>query len=237
MKSSANYFPEPQIDLKNFHLKRMNEPQYRHMWFLLFWPIFVLRYLLIENINPTGTHYLIHCPLDDVIPFQELFLIPYALWYIGIIGMHLYTMVYDVPAFKKYTKFLIISMTTSTAIFILYPSYQQLRPSEFPRDNLLTDIVGLIYLIDTNTNIFPSEHAIGALAVFAASLHTKGLHSPVKTTVIGIITVLICLSTVFLKQHSILDVAAALPICIIAYIACYGKEHIREIRAKVKYAY
>ena len=237
MKSPANYFPEPQIDLQNFRLKRINEPQYRHMWFLLFWPIFGVRYLLIENIKPVVELHLIHSPLDDIIPFQEWFLIPYALWFVGIIGMHLYTMVYDVPVFNKYTKFLIISMTVSTATFILYPSYQQLRPSEFPRDNLLTDIVGLIYLIDTNTNIFPSEHAIGALAVFAASLHTKGLHSPVKTTVIGIITVLICLSTVFLKQHSILDVAAALPICIIAYIACYGKEHIREIRAKVRYAY
>lgn len=196
-----------------------------------------MRYLLLERIAPVGTVHLIHCPLDDIIPFQELFLIPYALWYVGIIGIHLYTMVYDVPEFKKYTKFLIISMTFSTATFILYPSYQQLRPTEFPRDNLLTNIVGLIYLIDTNTNIFPSEHAIGALAVFAASLHTKGLHSLVKTTVIGIMTALICLSTVFLKQHSILDVVAAIPICLIAYIACYGKEHIKEIRAKVKYAY
>ena len=206
------------------------------MWFLLFWPIFGLRYLLIENLNPVRGPHLIHCPLDDVIPFHELFLIPYALWFVGIIGMHLYTMVYDIRAFKKYTKFLIISMATSTAIFILYPSYQQLRPDVFPRDNLLTDIVRLIYLVDTNTNIFPSEHAIGALAVFSASLHTKGLHSPLKTTLIGIVTVLICLSTVFLKQHSILDVVAALPICMIAYVACYGREWITKRKAKVKYA-
>lgn len=216
------------MDLKNFRLKRINEPQYRHMWFLLFWPIFGLRYLLIENWNPAGEYHLIHCLLDDMIPFQELFLIPYALWFVGIIGLHLYTLVYDVESFRKYTKFLIISMTTSSVIFILYPSYQQLRPAVFPRDNILTDIVGLLYLTDTNTNVFPSEHAIGALAVFCASLHTRGLHSPWKTTVIGIMTVLICLSTVFLKQHSILDVIAALPICMIAYIACYGKEYIRK---------
>lgn len=200
------------------------------MWFLLFWPVFGLRYLLIENMNPAGEYHLIHCPLDDRIPFQELFLIPYVLWFVGIIGMHLYTMIYDVPSFKKYTKFLIISMSTSTAIFILYPSYQQLRPDVFPRDNLLTDIVGLLYQFDTNTNIFPSEHAIGALAVFAASIHTKGMHSPMKTARMGIMTILVCLSTVFLKQHSILDVAAALPICVIAYIACYGKEDISRRR-------
>ena len=206
------------------------------MWFLLFWPIFGLRYLLIENLNPVGEPHLIHCPLDDVIPFHELFLIPYALWFVGIIGMHLYTMVYDIPAFKKYTKFLIISMATSTAIFILYPSYRNLRPADFPRNNLLTWIVGILYRIDTNTNVFPSEHAIGALAVFSAYLHTQSLRSPGKTVAFAVMTVLVCLSTVFLKQHSILDVVAALPICMIAYVACYGREWITKRKAKVKYA-
>lgn len=194
------------------------------MWLLLFWPIFIVRYLLVEKINPIGIAHLIHCPLDDVIPFQEFFLIPYALWYVGIVGMHLYTMVYDVPAFKKYTKFLMITMTASTATFILYPSYQQLRPTAFPRDNFLTDIVGLIYLIDTNTNIFPSEHAIGALVILLSSLHTKGLRSPLKTTVITVLTILICMSTVFLKQHSILDVIAAIPITLFAFWICYGRK-------------
>lgn len=194
------------------------------MWYLLYWPIFGLRYLLIENISPVNGYHLIHCSLDDMIPFQEWFLIPYALWYVGIIGMHLYTMVYDVPAFRKYTKFLIISMTTSTAMFLLYPSCQQLRPEVFPRENLLTNIVGLLYRLDTNTNVFPSEHAIGAMAVFASSLHTKGMRSPVKTTVNGIMTILICLSTVFLKQHSILDVIAAIPITLFAYWICYGRK-------------
>ena len=236
MKSKTYRFPAPQIDIRSFRLKRINEPEYRHMWLLLFWPVFAFRYLLIERIDPIGQYHLIHCALDDRIPFQELFLIPYALWYVCIIGMHLYTMVYAVAAFKKYTKFLVISITASTTIFILYPSYQELRPVVFPRDNVLIDIVGMIYQIDTNTNIFPSEHAIGAIAVFCVSCHTKGLPSPLKTTMIGILTVLICLSTVFLKQHSILDVAAALPVCVVAYAACYGKEKIRKRQAKVKYA-
>ena len=148
--------------------------------------------------------------------------IPYVLWYILLIGMHLYTMVYDVDAFRKYSKFLIISMTMSTVIFILYPSYQNLRPVEFPRDNMLTQIVGILYRLDTNTNVFPSEHAIGAIAVFAAYLQLKKVHSPMKTAVFAIITILICLSTVFLKQHSVLDVFAALPICAVSYWICYG---------------
>ena len=61
-------------------------------------------------------------------------------------------------------------MTISTAVFIVYPSCQNLRPEQLPRDNLLTGIVQMLYTIDTNTNVFPSEHAIGALVVLLSSL-------------------------------------------------------------------
>ena len=220
--------PPMQTDMRNFRLNRIREPQYRHLWLLLFWPVYGIRYLLIENWHPAKEYHLIHCALDDLIPFHEIFLIPYALWYVCLIGLHLYTALYDVESFRKYTKFLVISMSISTAIFFLYPSYQSLRPEVLPRENILSKLVKLIYMVDTNTNIFPSEHAIGAGAIFAATLHTKGLHSPVKTTVCGLLMLLVALSTVFLKQHSILDVAAAVPICLFAYWLTYGKRRQKK---------
>ena len=214
----------PQIDFKTFRLRDINKPEYRHIWFLLFWPIFGIRYLILERIDPSGQFHLVQSQLDEGIPFQEWFLIPYVSWYVMLIGTHCYTMVYDVESFRKYSKFLIISMTISTVIFILYPSYQNLRPVEFPRDNMLTRIVRILYRIDTNTNTFPSEHVIGAIAVFIAYLHMDNIHSPMKTVFFAIITILICLSTVFLKQHSVLDVLAALPICAVSYGICYRRK-------------
>lgn len=218
-------FPKPAVDYRNFRLSKINRKEYRHLWFLLFWPIYIGRYLLAENLNPAAVYHPIHCALDDIIPFQEGFLIFYALWYVFIAGMHLYTLLYDVDSFKRYSKFLLISTTISTVIFFVFPSCQNLRPAEFPRDNVLTKIVGLLYTIDTNTNVFPSEHAIGSLAVLAAAIHTKSLRSPGKLTVIALLAVLISLSTVFLKQHSFLDVLAALPICAVAYWICYGRKN------------
>lgn len=217
--------PTPAVDYRGFRLSKINQLEYRHLWLLLFWPIYISRYLLVENWNPAAVYHPIHCALDDIIPFQEGFLIFYALWYVFIAGMHLYTLLYDVDAFKRYSKFLFISMSISSVIFLVYPSCQNLRPAEFPRDNVLTKIVGLLYAIDTNTNVFPSEHAIGSLAVLAAAIHTKSLRSPGKLTVIALLAVLISLSTVFLKQHSILDVLAALPICALAYWICYGRKN------------
>ena len=40
--------------------------------------------------------------------------------------------------------------------------------------------------------------------------------------------ILISISTVFLKQHSVIDIIVAVPICIIAYFICYRrKPHAR----------
>lgn len=224
MTTFVRRLPSPQVDYRQFTMSKINQAEYRHLWYLLFWPVFGLRYLLVENLNPATSYHVIHSPLDDLIPFQEWFLIPYALWLVSLILMHLYTLLYDIESFKKYSRFLIISMSISTLIFFVYPSSQNLRPAEMPRDNILTEIVQLIYTLDTNTNVFPSEHAIGAMAMLAASLHTKGLHSPLKTTLIAIEMFLICVSTVFLKQHSILDVLMAIPVCAIAYWLTYRKK-------------
>ena len=217
-------FPEPAANRRIFHCGRKLAVRRHLLCFLLFWPAVFIRYLLIEKLNPAAVFWPIHCPLDDAIPFCEAFLIPYVLWYFYIAGFQLYTLLYDLSAFRKYTKFLAFSFAISTCIFLLFPSCQNLRPQIFPRDNVLVLGVQLIYRSDTNTNVFPSEHAIGALAVLIAALHTTHLRRPWIIALIGITSLFICLSTVFLKQHSVLDVAAALPICAIVCRICYSKD-------------
>lgn len=213
----------PVTNYRNFRLKRINEPQYRHLWWLLFFPIYWLRYPLIENLNPATQYHAIYCPLDDWIPFEEWFIIPYMLWIVSIVALSLYTLLYDIDSFKWYMKFLTISMSISTVIYLIYPSCQNLRPAVLPRDNLLTQAVAILYRADTNTNVFPSEHAIGAIAVWLTAIRTKGLRSPGKCAAISILMLLICFSTVFLKQHSILDVIAAVPVCVLSWLLCRKK--------------
>ena len=215
--------PKPETDLRHFRLRRIQEPQYRHLWWLLFWPAYLLRYFLIENWNPAVQYHVIHCALDDAIPFHEGFLIFYVCWYFLILGIHLYTLVYDVDTFCRYSKFLCISVTISTAIFLLYPSCQNLRPETFPRDNFLSRVMGVIYAVDTNTNVFPSEHVIGAVAALAAAAHTPRLRRPGYLVGLTVLTVLICVSTLFLKQHSVLDALGALCVCLVVYFMCYEK--------------
>ena len=214
--------PQPEADLKGFRLSRLFEPQYRHFWLLLIWPVYYLRYFIVEAMNPSSIGcYVMYSPLDDRIPLCEYFLIPYGLWMVCLLGMHLFTMVYDVKTFKRYSAYLAVSFTISTTIFILFPTCQNLRPDSFERNNLFTWILGLVYEFDTNTNVCPSEHVIGAMAVLAAAINCRYFRTPWRITCMTILMVLVSLSTVFLKQHSILDVFAALPVCLVAYLICF----------------
>lgn len=222
MKKPLLNIPKPRYDYSGFKLNRIREPQYRHLLFWLFWPAFVLRYFIVENIPPLGPYHVMYCPLDDLIPFCEWFLIPYGIWFFTMLGMQLYTMFYDVKEFKRFSRFILISMSISTVTFIVYPSCQNLRPETFEHHNLLTWIMSIVYYVDTNTNVCPSEHVIGAVAVLVAAYHCKGLRSFWKLTLITFVMSLVILSTVFLKQHSVVDMIAAVPICVLAYWLSYG---------------
>ena len=109
------------------------------------------------------------------------------------------------------------------AVYIIFPNMQPLRPTEFARDNIFTDMVGFLYTIDTNTNVCPSLHVAYSIAIASVWVKEKGI-SPWFKAFIVVFVILICLSTVFIKQHSVIDGFAAIPLCILGEIIIYGKD-------------
>ena len=162
--------------------------------------------------------------MDDKIPFCEYFLIPYLFWFVFLIGIHIYTLLFDVESFKKLMRFIIITYSAAMLIYIVFPNCQELRPVIFERDNIFTHFIKGFYQFDTNTNVCPSIHVIGSVAVMLCAWHSKHFSKTGWRIVFGVIALLISASTVFLKQHSVLDVVAAIPICFIAYWIVYKKE-------------
>lgn len=191
-------------------------------WYLLFWPVFGLRYLLIEQYQPSGGFHEVSCVLDAWIPFWEGFVIPYLMWHICVIGLQLWLFYRDEDTFRRYSRYLMVTMSISTMIFLLWPSCQNLRPASFPRDNALTNLVGLLYRADTNTNVCPSEHVIGAAGFYFAMMDWKKFQFPGKQIAVGMLAFLMATATVFLKQHSVLDLLAALPICAMGYLLAFS---------------
>jgi membrane-associated phospholipid phosphatase len=212
----------PFADYSGFSLSKINQPEYSHLKLLLGWPVFFLLFILTEQFIPAAQCRPIHCALDDAIPFCEFFVIPYVLWY-GLIAFSLgYFLFYDVDSFKKLQKYIFFLQLSAILIYIVFPSRQDLRPAFFPRENLLTDIVGFIYSIDTNTGVCPSLHCAISIAIASVWAKYKNVPKAVKIS-IALFCLTICLSTVFIKQHSFIDFLAALPLCLIGEYLLFRK--------------
>lgn len=209
-------------------MEHLNCPQNQgNTWYFLFWPIFFLRYFLLESGNPVSACHPVFCPLDNMLPFVEWFVIPYFLWHPCIIGIHIFLYFKNQPVFSMYSRYLIIAMSISTLIFILYPTCQNLRPETYPRVNCMTEVVQILYRMDTNTNVCPSEHVIGAFGFFMAVLH-MGIQKTVWIVLAGVGAFLSAVSTVFLKQHSVVDVVVALLVCTVAMIFSFGMGFVKR---------
>ena len=215
------------IDYRQFRLSKLNEPEFSHLKYLLFWPAYGLAFMLLERFLTLDYTYM-HCALDDCIPFCEYFIVPYLFWFVYLTGMLIYTFFFDVKSFVYMMKLIIITCSAAVAAYAIFPSAQDLRPVVFERNNIFTDIVRAFYEFDTNTNVCPSVHVSSSVVVLMTSWNSKHFHTVPYRIAFTVTTVLICLSTVFLKQHSVIDVIWGVVVCAAAEIIIRGIDAYRE---------
>ena len=213
---------KPVVDYREFRLSRINEPRFSHLKLLLGWLVYFGLYFLTENLIPIEKCHPIWCPLDDLIPFNEYFIIPYFGWYLLIVVSLGYFALYNIDSFRKLSIFIMITQAVAMAVYIIYPSRQDLRPEVFPRENILTQLIAFLYAFDTNTGVCPSLHVGYSLGILSVWLKERGVSRWWKAFVLADVLV-ICLSISFVKQHSVVDAFAAIPMCLFAEIVLYGK--------------
>ena len=184
----------------------------------------------LENRHVSGIH-ITACALDYKIPFQEIFIIPYLLWFVYIAATVIYFLLHEDENFNALAGTLALGMTLFLVVSAIYPNGLNLRPVTFPRENIFTDLVRMIYSVDTPTNVLPSIHVYNSIGAMAAIAHSTSLkkHRGVQigSYVLGI---LIIFSTVFLKQHSITDVIAALAMACMIYPFVYATQEKKETK-------
>ena len=212
------------VDYKEFRLSSLADPRFNHLLYLFDWVAFFIMYFITENLIPAKNCYVVHSPVDDIIPFCEVFIIPYVLWYVWIAATLLYFMFYNPDNFKSVMKFIIVTQVVAMAVYIVFPNMQELRPAEFERDNVFTKAVSILYSIDTNTNVCPSLHVAYSLGLVSVWLKEKSA-TPFVKVAMALMAVLVCMSTMFIKQHSFTDFLAALPLGLLAEIMVFGKSY------------
>jgi membrane-associated phospholipid phosphatase len=93
----------------------------------------------------------------------------------------------------------------------IYPNRLDLRPDYVDTSNICGMLVSFLYKTDTPTNVLPSIHVFNTMALCFAVHGNKELRKRKLLTLSSdILGVLIVLSTMFLKQHSVIDVSLGL---------------------------
>lgn len=194
----------------------------RHKQFLLGLYLFIYVPWFIWLEQRSVPVHLIHTHLDDMIPFCEYFVLPYYAWfgYVGITAV--FIAIKDGPTCWKMGLYLLTGMTLFLIVSTVYPNGQDLRPVTFAHDNFCVDLVKNMYATDTPTNILPSLHVYNAIGIHCTILESPLLKKFRKLKIFsGILMVLIVLSTMFIKQHSVVDVCTAILLAGIMYLVSY----------------
>ena len=194
--------------------------KYPHIKVIIIYSIFYLcffMYLESRDIVIFNTETFI----DSYIPFCEYFIIFYLLWFIYIFFAVFYFTFFEIEKFIVVAKYLMIGMTVCLIIDLIIPNGISLRPA-LTNDNIFQELVSFVYSLDTSTNVFPSIHVYNSIGCAIALCKYPGFKHPKLVKVIAIISaVLITLSTMLIKQHSILDAVGASILSIIMYVLVY----------------
>lgn len=211
--------------LKTFYIK------YRHGIPLILYAVFYLTWFVYLEKTVTKGYNVIYMKLDDYIPFCELFVIPYFLWFAYIVVVICYLLLKDKTEYYRAFVFLTTGMTIFLIVSTLWPNGHHLRPLVMPRDNIFTAWVSSLYGTDTATNLWPSIHVYNSIGAHIAIMKCKHLekHKGIRIGS-GILATSIVLSTVFIKQHSVFDVLTAFIMAAVMYVVVYKLDIICTIR-------
>lgn len=185
---------------------------------------------------PTHT---IHTRIDDMIPFCQYFIIPYFMWFAYVVG----TIVYfgaikdNDYEFKKLFSSMVIGIASFLIICMVYPNGLHLRP-KIMGDDICSQLVLGLYRTDTPTNVLPSLHVYNSIVCLVAIFKSEYMKNRrfVKVSAL-VLSISIILSTMFLKQHSIIDVTSALLLNFVVYHMVYGKKmtYLEKYESVTKY--
>jgi membrane-associated phospholipid phosphatase len=205
--------------------------RYHHALPLLIYGVFYLVWFHWLEVNVTRNYHIIHMAADDYIPFCEVFIIPYLLWFVYVSGVVIYFFFKDKEDYYKTCVFLFTGMTIFLIISTLWPNGHHLRPHVFPRENIFTDMIKALWRVDTPTNLWPSIHVYNSLGAHFAIIRSKAFENNKKVKAGSLVmAVSIIASTMLIKQHSVFDVMTAFLMAAVMYSIVYRHDLVYLLR-------
>jgi membrane-associated phospholipid phosphatase len=179
--------------------------------------IYMISFIFLEKTNTSNILYT-STFIDEYFPFNEYFVIFYISWYVYILLGFTYFIFQNDYEFKRCCFYMFFGMFMTLIFYYLFPNGQDLRVN-LDNNNFCQFIINIIYTIDTPTNVCPSLHVYNSIMMYI-SLYKSSIfqkYNKLKYLLL-ILVILICLSTLFIKQHTFIDIVGAIILCFIVYI-------------------
>ena len=176
------------------------------VWFVVYMALF----LYLEVCEPESVH-LIFCGLDRKIPYVQAFVYPYLSWF-PYICVCAYSAVRNLEDkdYRKAVFFLTAGMNVFLLISYVWPTGLDLREGIVYNTAVPSGyLMQFVQAVDTPTSVFPSMHVYVTLVLQYTLEIQKGRLAMRKIWAGRILAAAIILSTMFTKQHSVLDVLGA----------------------------
>ena len=169
---------------------------------------------LITKLTPMDVN-LIGNYLDNKIPFVSQFVYAYISWYAMLFIIPYIFYKKNVNSFNKYYIVILLCITLVSFIYMFYPT--TINRADILLSGISGKLVNLIYKIDTPVlNCFPSMHCLVSFVFIYISLGDKNIYKYLRIFIV-LWSVLVILSTLFIKQHVLVDVISAFVLSILVY--------------------
>lgn len=179
----------------------------------------IIIFMIVNNMNLGG--YNIHCKIDYMIPFVPVFVVAYFSWFVFIVATGIIFLLKSKEDLRKTFLSINFCMAIGIVIYVVFPNYQLLRPTTYGND-FFSQWVKLLQQGDSPSSVCPSLHVAVSICLYTGIANSVCFKNRPKIKFFTlVITILICISTVFIKQHSVVDVGFGILLGITAYVFVY----------------
>lgn len=168
-------------------------------------------YVFIGRPTPGRRQHVPAIALDGIIPLMPIWSLIYGALYVFLIMLPLFV-VREEGHLRRTVRAYLFVWITAYLCFLAYPTIAP-RPESLRVEGFGSWGLSVLYGMDPPYNCFPSLHVAHS---FVSALTCLRVHRGVGiAATIG--AVLVALSTLFTKQHYVLDVVAGLLLAVVAY--------------------
>lgn len=188
-------------------MARQLKPSNRTAWLSLVWLLAIpILNIFYGVLNRAGDHvFNLEIMIDQWIPFTPIFIIPYIVWYPFITGMLVLLAFKNRETYFQTLFALCMGLIISYIFFAMFQSTVQ-RPDILNETGFIYRLVDVVYRTDQPYNCFPSIHVLTSYLILRGSR----VFNKIIWTVTAFTSILIILSTVFVKQHVVADIVGGI---------------------------